>query len=185
MKKPLNEKAIKAQMRLFVIEHFITTYFAALCAQANPSDPLEGFERWEKAMIEGARKTTLPRFDPAQSDLYSAELEAAVARSVGSGQTETRRSTTSKRLSLFAGMVFKYLRSKDRPGRRVSCTAPVGRVCPSHRVTSLAGGLGRCFANATTPRAAPGAKAPGEKPDPSRGRELCRLRRRRRLDDDA
>ena len=81
MKKPMNEKAIKAQMRLYVIEHFITTCFAALCAQANPSDPLGAFERWEKTMIEAARKTTLPRLDdPAMSYLYSAELEAAVAR---------------------------------------------------------------------------------------------------------
>ena len=67
-------------MRLYAIEYLATTCFALVCLSRKPSDPMEVFERWRNAIIDGARKKTLPRFDPAMSDLVSAELEAALAR---------------------------------------------------------------------------------------------------------
>jgi hypothetical protein len=80
MKKSLNEKSIKAEIRLYVIEFFVVTLFASLCVQNDPSEPLKALDRAKKALIEGARKQTFRRFDPAMSDLLSAELEAAVTR---------------------------------------------------------------------------------------------------------
>ena len=37
MKKPVSEKAIKQQVRLYVIEYFIATLFAMSCVRVNPS----------------------------------------------------------------------------------------------------------------------------------------------------
>jgi hypothetical protein len=83
MKKPMSEKAIKDAMRLYAIEWLVTTCFALLCVQMSPSDPLEPFGRVKKSAIDGARKKTLPDFDPAMSDHLTAELEVAVVRLLG------------------------------------------------------------------------------------------------------
>jgi hypothetical protein len=73
-----NEEAIRAEMRLWALEVLVCNLFAVMCA-SDPA-PLELFERTRHQMISGARQWTFGEFDPAQSDLFSAELEAAVTR---------------------------------------------------------------------------------------------------------
>jgi hypothetical protein len=73
-----NEEAIRAEMRLWALEVLVCNLFAVMCA-SDPA-PLELFERTRDQMISGARQRTFGDFDPAQSDLFSAELEAAVTR---------------------------------------------------------------------------------------------------------
>jgi hypothetical protein len=73
-----NEEAIRAEMRLWALEVLVCDLFAVMCA-SDPA-PLELFERTRDQMISGARQRTFGDFDAAQSDLFSAELEAAVTR---------------------------------------------------------------------------------------------------------
>jgi hypothetical protein len=73
-----NEEAIRAQMRLWALEVLVCNLFAVMCA-SDPA-PLELFDRTRDQMISGARQRAFGDFDPAQSDLFSGELEAAVAR---------------------------------------------------------------------------------------------------------
>jgi hypothetical protein len=76
----VTEDEIKAEMRLYVIEYFVATLFATQCLAAAPADPLEAFAKVKKQMLEGAQKQTFAGLhDPAMSDLFSAELESAVA----------------------------------------------------------------------------------------------------------
>jgi hypothetical protein len=76
----MNEKSIKAEMRLYAVESFVATLFAIHCVELDPSEPLKPLESAKKGLIEGAQKKTFSRQDPAMSDLLSAELEAAVTR---------------------------------------------------------------------------------------------------------
>lgn len=73
----MDESAIKAEMRLYAIEFFLSSLWAMTAFQAGQAS-----EFWNKTrdqMIAGARQKTFPGIDAATSDLYSAELEAALA----------------------------------------------------------------------------------------------------------
>jgi len=70
------EQAIKDEMRIYVIEYFVSNLFAVACLQ-TPA-PLEFWEKGRDQMIAGAQKKTFPMVDAAMSDLYSAELESAL-----------------------------------------------------------------------------------------------------------
>jgi hypothetical protein len=73
-----DERAIKAEMRLWALEVLVSNMFATICI--STSDPQNLLARTRQQMIEGARQWTFPGFDAVQSDLLSAELEAAVTR---------------------------------------------------------------------------------------------------------
>jgi hypothetical protein len=76
----MNEKAIKAEMRLYAVESVVSTLVALECLKIDSSNPLQFFEALRKSMIDGARRQTFPQLDPAKSDLFSAELEDAASR---------------------------------------------------------------------------------------------------------
>jgi hypothetical protein len=73
-----DERAIKAEMRLWALEALVCNVVAVILA--SDPDPQELLARTRRQMIEGAKQRTFEGFDAAQSDLFSAELEAAVAR---------------------------------------------------------------------------------------------------------
>jgi hypothetical protein len=73
-----DERAIRAEMRLWALEVLVCNVVAVLLA--SDSAPQELLERTRRQMIEGARRRTFDGLDAAQSDLFSAELEAAVTR---------------------------------------------------------------------------------------------------------
>ena len=73
-----DEGAIKAEMRLWALEVLVCDLFAIICA-SDPA-PLELFERTRKQMIGGSTRRTFGDVSAAESDLFSAELEAAVTR---------------------------------------------------------------------------------------------------------
>jgi hypothetical protein len=76
----MNEKAIKAEMRLYVVESFVSTLVALECLKIDHKRPLQVFQGLQKQIIESARRQTFPQLDPAKSDLFSAELEDAASR---------------------------------------------------------------------------------------------------------
>ena len=76
----MNEDAIKAEVRLYVLEVFVANLFALTCAQHAPSNPSGAFQEVQNQMLTGARGLTFPGIDPAASDLLSAEIEDAVSR---------------------------------------------------------------------------------------------------------
>ena len=70
------EEAIKAEMRLFVLETLVALLYAQ---QAKTSrDPAASVQALRAVLIEKAQKQTFAGVDPSLSDLLSAELEAAV-----------------------------------------------------------------------------------------------------------
>ena len=70
-----DERAIKTEMRLWALEVLVCDVVAVILA--SDSAPQELLERTRRQMIEGARRRTFDGLDAAQSDLFSAELEAA------------------------------------------------------------------------------------------------------------
>jgi hypothetical protein len=76
--KQLDEAGVKREMRLWALEVLVTNVFAMLCA-LDP-DPEELAAKIRQQMLEGARQRGFPGYDPAQSDLLSAEFEAALSR---------------------------------------------------------------------------------------------------------
>jgi hypothetical protein len=80
MEGNMNEEAIRAEMRLYVLEVFFTNLLVVNCITANPQDPMKVVTRLSDQMLAGARVKGFPEVDPAMSDLLSAELESAVSR---------------------------------------------------------------------------------------------------------
>jgi hypothetical protein len=76
----MNEAEIKREMRLWSIEVLVANLLAMLC-ELDPT-PVDLFVKIRDQMIEGARKQAFPDLDPAESDVLSGELEAAVSRLV-------------------------------------------------------------------------------------------------------
>ncbi|MGP0088473.1 MAG: hypothetical protein ACLPKB_00680 [Xanthobacteraceae bacterium] len=85
----MTEDEIKAEMRLWALEVLVCNLVAIWSlTDRNPADLLR---QTREQMIEGARKRTFPEAaDPALSDLYSAELESAVARLMDMGSEQMR-----------------------------------------------------------------------------------------------
>jgi hypothetical protein len=78
-----DEKAIRAEMRLWALELLVSNLFAIICA----SDPewVELFERTRRQMIEGAGQRIFPEVtDPPLFHLYADELEARACPPLGS-----------------------------------------------------------------------------------------------------
>jgi hypothetical protein len=73
-----DEGAIKTEVRLWALEMLVCSLVAVILD--SDSAPQELLERTRQQMIEGARHLTFGGLDAAQSDLFSAELEAAVTR---------------------------------------------------------------------------------------------------------
>jgi hypothetical protein len=74
----VNEAEVKSEMRLWALETLVANAFAMLCAlDPQPDDFVTGIRQ---QMIEAARKQGFPGFDPAESDVLSAEFEAALSR---------------------------------------------------------------------------------------------------------
>lgn len=77
----MTESEIKAEMRLYVLETLVANMMAITCGAAEPADPKGAFAKAKAQMIGAAKIQSFPQLDdPALSDLYAAELEAAVAR---------------------------------------------------------------------------------------------------------
>ena len=74
----MNEQAIKSEMRLYAIEYFLSSLWAISALQTG--QPSEFWNKTRDQMISGARQKTFPGLDAATSDLFSAELEAALAQ---------------------------------------------------------------------------------------------------------
>ena len=79
----IDEYALKNEIRLAVIESFVSTLFAKYCVEVNPSNPLAALEKAEKKIISDAQKWTFSNFAAVESDMISAELEIAFARVLG------------------------------------------------------------------------------------------------------
>jgi hypothetical protein len=77
----MNEQAIKVEMRLLVLELMVSSLLTALCLQVNDADPSAALMTLTKTITEGARRQVFSHLkDPALSDLYSAEFEAAATQ---------------------------------------------------------------------------------------------------------
>jgi len=76
----MNERAVKFEVRLFAVESLVSSLVAIECLKLDVKKPLEVFEALKIRMIDGARRQTFPKLDPAESDLYAAELEDAATR---------------------------------------------------------------------------------------------------------
>jgi hypothetical protein len=75
----MTEDSIQAEMRLFALESIVCQHFATLYLTM----PRAIFDEVQKQAIEGAKEQTFPGVDAAQSDLFSAELQAALERLYG------------------------------------------------------------------------------------------------------
>lgn len=76
------EDDIKAECRLYAVEWLVCLMFAAQFHQIGAAGPTM-LDRARRQALESARRQTFPVFDPAMSDLVSAELESAVDRILG------------------------------------------------------------------------------------------------------
>jgi hypothetical protein len=77
----MNEDQIKTEMRFWALEIIVCNLLAIQCLQ-HPT-PLELLKMLREQSLMGARLRTFPGFDPAMSDLLSAELEAAIGHLMG------------------------------------------------------------------------------------------------------
>ena len=73
------EDEIRTECRLYAIEWAIGLMLAAQFQQMGASGPVM-LEQARQQALAGARRKTFSSFDPAMSDLLSAELEAAIDR---------------------------------------------------------------------------------------------------------
>lgn len=67
-------------MRLRVLEGLVTTFLALNCVMNAPADPVGAFAKMREQLNATAKTWVFPDLDPASSDLYAAELEAALDR---------------------------------------------------------------------------------------------------------
>jgi hypothetical protein len=74
-----DQDSIQTEMRLFALETIVCQHFATLYLTM----PRQIFDEVQKQTIEGARAQTFPGVDPAQSDLFAAEFQAALERLYG------------------------------------------------------------------------------------------------------
>jgi hypothetical protein len=65
-------------MRLWALECLVCNILATIAA--SDANPTELIQRTRDQMVSGARQRAFSEVDPAMSDLFSAELEAAVTR---------------------------------------------------------------------------------------------------------
>ena len=72
------QQAIELEMRLSAIEYMITKMYAAFLVASNASE--EKINAAFSDLLAGASAQKFPGFDPAQSDLVSAEWALAVER---------------------------------------------------------------------------------------------------------
>lgn len=79
----MSEEAIKNELRLFALESVVCQHLATVYQQM----PREVFDAVQKQAIEGTRRQTFAGTDAAHSDLFSAELEAAIRRLYGMMQS--------------------------------------------------------------------------------------------------
>jgi hypothetical protein len=89
------EDDIKAECRLYAVEWAVSLLFAAHFRQHGSAGPLLLEEARQQA-LESARHQTFPSFDPAMSDLLSAELESAVDRILGMAKAFLAKGSSGK-----------------------------------------------------------------------------------------
>jgi hypothetical protein len=75
-------KEIETECRLYALEWYVCLLHAANYVQMGEAGPAM-LEQARQQAIRGVRQKTFPAFDPAMSDLLSAELETAVDRLLG------------------------------------------------------------------------------------------------------
>ncbi|HEY6258202.1 MAG TPA: hypothetical protein VIY51_20665 [Xanthobacteraceae bacterium] len=96
----MTEGELRAQMRLYAIE-LLTVNLSAMTCLMTPK-PRELIAAVRKQMVDRARALTFPGLDdPAMSDLFAAELEAAVDRLV----------------EMADGQISRVLQVRERKGR--------------------------------------------------------------------
>lgn len=76
----MTEDEIKNWMRIYAVEILAVNQLAYLCLTVAPAAPQKLAAEIRQQLIETARKHGFPDFDPAMSDLLSAELEVALDR---------------------------------------------------------------------------------------------------------
>lgn len=74
----MTEAEIKAEMRLWALECIVCQHWATALIALPPGMAVE----IHKQLIDGAKKNVFPGIDPAMSDHYAAEFEAAIQRLV-------------------------------------------------------------------------------------------------------
>jgi hypothetical protein len=74
----MTEAEIKAEMRLWALECIVCQHWATWLISLPKGVP----DEIHKQLIDGAKKNVFPGVDPALSDHYAAELEAAIQRLV-------------------------------------------------------------------------------------------------------
>lgn len=73
----MDKKEIDIEARLYALEIFAANQLSISCLTSG-LDPVKMLETIKNQLISGAKKQTFPDFDPAMSDLFSAELENAL-----------------------------------------------------------------------------------------------------------
>ena len=81
----MNEGATKAEARLFVLETLVSLLYAANHKLAI--DPAASVAGLREKLITKAKAQTFRNLDPASSDLFSAEIEAAVDAALAMQET--------------------------------------------------------------------------------------------------
>jgi hypothetical protein len=74
----MDKKEIEIETRLYALEIFAANQLSISCLTSG-LDPAKMLATIKKQLIEGAQKQTFSDYDPAMSDLLSAELESAVS----------------------------------------------------------------------------------------------------------
>jgi hypothetical protein len=75
----MDEERIKLEARLYALERSVCILLAAIYRLTGAEGPAL-LEHSRQQTTEGARALTFPEFDPAMSDLFAAEVEAATDR---------------------------------------------------------------------------------------------------------
>jgi hypothetical protein len=88
-------KDMVTEMRLWALEVLVSNLFAMQCTSAGAS--IGAFEKIKEQMLRGAKTQSFPGMNTKESDLLSAELEAAVARLMEMGEKQIQRGVGRKR----------------------------------------------------------------------------------------
>jgi hypothetical protein len=85
----MDEEKIKKEIRLYVLEMFVSKLWALVLLSTAQHDPEALFAQVREQMLQGARKLTFPTLqNAAASDLVSAELEASAEAFLRMVETE-------------------------------------------------------------------------------------------------
>jgi hypothetical protein len=112
------EEKIKAECRVYALGWAVSVLFASQFRQMGDAGPAM-LERARQQALEGARLQTFPNFDPAMSDLLSAELESAVDRILGMAKEFLAKGSSGKSWQKCGTIDVKALMAEDEEFLRV------------------------------------------------------------------